>query len=49
MTATARLLALEVLALPPGSELVSTLRACEASLGKALRLLAAMPGQRFGS
>ena len=44
MTATARILAPEVLALPAGSELVSTLRACEASLGKALRLLAAMPG-----
>ena len=43
MTATARILAPDVLALPDGSELVSTLRACEVSLGEALRLLAAMP------
>ena len=43
MTATARILTPDVLALPEGSELVSTLRACEASLGEALRLLAAMP------
>lgn len=44
ITATARIVASDVLTLPAGSALASTLRACEDSLGEALRLLAVMPG-----